>query len=197
MKALPGIEVRRERDRGARVDERARRRHRPAEEERARGQQHGRRRRSRQALGCLLRRSPRGGRPSARRARPQAGSRPASVNWSPCSRSARPAALHAVEVAPRLRCVERAPLEEDVRRLRERRRLRAAPPRARSRGTRRRRRTPAGPRARPATSERRPRRGSRATTRAPSRDRARSRTSPRTSSCLRAASRRGGARPRS
>ena len=47
--ALPGVEVRRERDRGARVDERAAGRHRPVQEERARRAGARRRRRSRRA----------------------------------------------------------------------------------------------------------------------------------------------------
>ena len=42
------------------------------------------------------------------------GIAPLSVNWSPCSRSASPASRHACEIAPRLRRVEGAALEEDV-----------------------------------------------------------------------------------
>ena len=90
------VEVGGEGDRRARVDERAVR---AASAGRGRARSPGaarRRRRSPRAPRRPRRPSPRGGRPTARRARSRAGSRPLSVNWSPWRRSARPGvAAHA------------------------------------------------------------------------------------------------------
>ena len=70
--ALPGVEVGRERDGCARVDEGPCRRHRPAEEERARRQEHARDVTRREQPRRPSAPWPRGGRPTGRRARSRA-----------------------------------------------------------------------------------------------------------------------------
>ena len=118
----PRVEVGRERDRGAGVDERAAGRHRPAEEERAHGEQHaddvGARERGR-ALGSGRLEMVDGACPELDRERN--GTRLAEL--VAVEAQCEPGVATRLEVATRLRRVERTALEEDVRRLRDSRRF--------------------------------------------------------------------------
>ena len=117
------VEVGRERDRRTGVDERPARGHRPVEEERARREQHA----DDVARGQFADPVP----PVASRwstdrapSSTASGIAPLSVNWSPCSRKRETRLTTRLEVAPRLRGVERAALEEDVGGVGDGRRLR-------------------------------------------------------------------------
>ena len=119
----PGVEVGRERDRRPGVDERPRRAA-SAGRGRARRREAARRRRRSRASAATPS-GPVASRWSTERAPSSiaSGIAPASVNWSPWRRRARPGSAARLEVAARLRRVERAPLEEDVGRLGDLRRL--------------------------------------------------------------------------
>ena len=112
------IEVGRERDHRAGFDERPRRRHRPGEEERARREQH------RRDIACSQRSDSLGARrlevvdrPRAELDRERDGALLGELVGMQTERKARSRA--GLEIAARLRGVERATLEEDVGGLRE------------------------------------------------------------------------------
>ena len=187
----PGVEVRRQGDERTGIDERACRRHRPAEEERARRQKDAGDVARRQLRDTLRpRRLEMVDRPCSQLDRKGNGARLGELVAVEPQREARVAAC--LEVAPRLARRRTSRARERRRRPRRGRPRPRGRPRAGSRCRHRRRRTRAARCALRARSGRRRPRGRREAGRAPCRDRGRSPTCPRTSSCRGRASTPGG-----